>query len=253
MALLAELARELGEPDIAKGDPAERANAVRRALAGKRALIVIDNLETLAEAERLRVFQFLGRLPEGNKAIVTSRRRSDVDARAIRLDRLAQADAFAAAGRDREAQPAPGARQRGRAAGALRADARQPAADPVDGRAVGPGAVPHRGRGVRLPADRAARQRSAGIHLRRPGGELQRERDEGAGRAGALHPACAGQMGGRHRRAGRAGRADRAGRPGRPRLAGRQPRRGELPAAAAGRALPEDAAGPRPWPRPPAG
>ena len=94
MALLAELARELGEADIAKSDPAERANAVRRALAGKRALIVIDNLETLAETERMRVFQFLGRLPEGNKAIVTSRRRSDVDARAIRLDRLAQADTF---------------------------------------------------------------------------------------------------------------------------------------------------------------
>jgi tetratricopeptide (TPR) repeat protein len=89
MALLAELARELGEADIARSDPAERANAVRRALAGKRALIVIDNLETLDETERMRVFQFLGRLPEGNKAIVTSRRRSDVDARAIRLDRLA--------------------------------------------------------------------------------------------------------------------------------------------------------------------
>ncbi len=43
----------------------------------------------------MRVFQFLGRLPEGNKAIVTSRRRSDVDARAIRLDRLALPDALA--------------------------------------------------------------------------------------------------------------------------------------------------------------
>ncbi len=94
MALLAELARELGEADIAKSDPAERANTVRRALAGKRALIVIDNLETLDKTERMRVFQFLGRLPEGNKAIVTSRRRSDVDARAIRLDRLALPDAL---------------------------------------------------------------------------------------------------------------------------------------------------------------
>ena len=94
MALLAELARELGEADIARCDPGERANTVRRALAGKRALIVIDNLETLDETERMRVFQFLGRLPEGNKAIVTSRRRSDVDARAIRLDRLALCDAL---------------------------------------------------------------------------------------------------------------------------------------------------------------
>jgi nucleoside phosphorylase/tetratricopeptide (TPR) repeat protein len=95
MALLAELARELGEADIAKSDPAERANSVRRALAGKRALIVIDNLETLDETERMRVFQFLGRLPEGNKAIVTSRRRSDVDARTIRLDRLLLPEALA--------------------------------------------------------------------------------------------------------------------------------------------------------------
>ncbi|MCX6032975.1 MAG: toll/interleukin-1 receptor domain-containing protein [Chloroflexi bacterium] len=98
MALLAELARELGEADIAKSDPSERANTVRRALAGKRALILIDNLETLVEAERVRVFQFLGRLPEGNKAIVTSRRRSDVDARVIRLDRLALNDALALLG-----------------------------------------------------------------------------------------------------------------------------------------------------------
>ncbi len=95
MALLAELARELGEADIARCDPAERANAVRRALAGRRALIVIDNLETLVDAERMQVFQFLGRLPEGNKAIVTSRRRSDVDARIIRLDRLLLPEALA--------------------------------------------------------------------------------------------------------------------------------------------------------------
>ena len=61
MALLAELARELGEADIAKSDPNERANTVRRALAGKRALFVIDNLETLDETERMRVFQFLAR------------------------------------------------------------------------------------------------------------------------------------------------------------------------------------------------
>lgn len=94
--LLKELAMELGETEIAKGDPNERANAVRRALAGARALIVIDNLETFEESEQSRVFQFLARLPEGNKALVTSRRRRpDVDARAIRLDRLERKDALA--------------------------------------------------------------------------------------------------------------------------------------------------------------
>jgi tetratricopeptide (TPR) repeat protein len=94
MALLAELASALGETDIAKMDPNERVKAVQRALAVKRALLVIDNLETFDERERVRVFQFLGRLPATCKAIVTSRRRADVDARAIRLDRLAQSEAL---------------------------------------------------------------------------------------------------------------------------------------------------------------
>ena len=95
MALLAELARALGEDGIAKIDPNERAKAVTRALTDRRALLVIDNLETFDERERVRVFQFLGRLPVTCKAIVTSRRRADVDARAVRLDRLEQKDALA--------------------------------------------------------------------------------------------------------------------------------------------------------------
>ena len=67
---------------------------LRLALAGKKALIIFDNLETLPEEERVRLFQFLSRLPEGNKAIVTSRRRSDVDARIVRLDRLSHDEAM---------------------------------------------------------------------------------------------------------------------------------------------------------------
>ena len=92
--LLAELACEIGEENIARLDPNERANAVRRALADKRALILIDNVETFAEPERVRLYQFLGRLPNSCKAIVTSRRRSDIDARVIRLDRLALPEAL---------------------------------------------------------------------------------------------------------------------------------------------------------------
>jgi tetratricopeptide (TPR) repeat protein len=94
LALLTELARELGEADLAKIPENERASAVRRALADERALLVIDNVETFAEPERVRLYQFLSRLPHGCKAIVTSRRRADVDARVIRLDRLDKKDAL---------------------------------------------------------------------------------------------------------------------------------------------------------------
>jgi len=93
-SMLNELALELGEGGIPRLVPDERANPLRMAMAGKKTLIVFDNLETLSEDERTRLFQFLSRLPEGNKAIVTSRRRADVDARVIRLDRLSADEAL---------------------------------------------------------------------------------------------------------------------------------------------------------------
>jgi tetratricopeptide (TPR) repeat protein len=94
LAMLDELGKELGADGLEKLAPDERPNELRLALAGKKALIIFDNLETLPEDERTRLFQFLSRLPEGNKAIVTSRRRSDVDARIVRLDRLARDEAL---------------------------------------------------------------------------------------------------------------------------------------------------------------
>ena len=93
MALLAELARELGDENIAKIDPSERAKTVRRLLENQQALIIFDNIETFKELERDRLFQFLKRLPRSCKAIVTSRRRTDVAAEIIRLDRLKPEDA----------------------------------------------------------------------------------------------------------------------------------------------------------------
>ena len=90
LAMLDELGKELGEDGLEKLAPDKRPNELRLALAGKKALIIFDNLETLPEEERTRLFQFLSRLPEGNKAIVTSRRRTDVDARIVRLDRLSR-------------------------------------------------------------------------------------------------------------------------------------------------------------------
>jgi tetratricopeptide (TPR) repeat protein len=94
LAMLDELGKELGEENLERLAPDERPNVLRLALAGKKALIVFDNLETLPEEERTRLFQFLSRLPDGNKAIVTSRRRADVDARIVRLDRLSRDEAM---------------------------------------------------------------------------------------------------------------------------------------------------------------
>ncbi|MFZ5911928.1 MAG: tetratricopeptide repeat protein [Chloroflexota bacterium] len=94
LAMLDELGKELGADGLEKLAPEARPNELRLALAGKKALIIFDNLETLPEDERTRLFQFLSRLPEGNKAIVTSRRRADVDARIVRLDRLARDEAL---------------------------------------------------------------------------------------------------------------------------------------------------------------
>ena len=93
-AILTELGQALGDANIGKSDPVARPQLVRALLARQRVLLVLDNLETLAEAERARVFQFLDRLPLSCKALVTSRRRSDVNARALRLDRLDRAAAL---------------------------------------------------------------------------------------------------------------------------------------------------------------
>jgi len=91
MALLSELARELGESNIERLDPQQRANSLRRSLANYQALLVIDNLETFQDAEQKRVFQFLDKLPASCKALVTSRRRTDTYGGVpIRLDRLQQ-------------------------------------------------------------------------------------------------------------------------------------------------------------------
>jgi tetratricopeptide (TPR) repeat protein len=93
-ALLTELGRELGDEDIEKTDPNVRAAEVRRLLTGVRALIIIDNVETFAEPERVRLYQFLSLLPPSCKAVVTSRRRADIDARVVRLARLQKQDAL---------------------------------------------------------------------------------------------------------------------------------------------------------------
>ena len=105
-SMLNELALELGEEGIPRLSPGERANPLRMAMAGQKNLIIFDNLETLSEEESTRLFQFLSRLPEGNKAIATSRRRRpDIDARAIRLDRMEKKEALQLIGKLAETNP----------------------------------------------------------------------------------------------------------------------------------------------------
>jgi nucleoside phosphorylase/tetratricopeptide (TPR) repeat protein len=90
LELLSGLAREIGEENLERESENKRADSVRRALLDKRVLIVIDNVETFDERERARLYEFLKRLPQGCKAIVTSRRRTDIDARILRLERIDQ-------------------------------------------------------------------------------------------------------------------------------------------------------------------
>ncbi len=88
LEMLNAIARELGQPDLAKSPEAERPEAVLRALREANVLLVLDNLETLPEGDRDQLFAFLNRLPHGCSAIVTSRRRADASAVIVRLDKL---------------------------------------------------------------------------------------------------------------------------------------------------------------------
>jgi len=92
-AILNEIALQLGEEGIPRLASDERANALKLALTTKKTLIILDNLETLNYDDRDHIYQFLTRLPQENKAIVTSRRRDETDARTIRLDQLQEAEA----------------------------------------------------------------------------------------------------------------------------------------------------------------
>ncbi|MGH7946676.1 MAG: AAA family ATPase, partial [Opitutaceae bacterium] len=88
LEMLNAIARELEQPDLAKSPEAERSDAILRALRDADVLLVLDNLENLPEGDRDQLFAFLNRLPRGCSAIVTSRRRADSSAVAVRLDKL---------------------------------------------------------------------------------------------------------------------------------------------------------------------
>ena len=88
LEMLNEIARLLGQPDFAKSLEADRARLILEALTSEQALLILDNLERLAKEDLNQLYTFLSRLPQGCKAIVTSRRRTDIDARIIRLEEM---------------------------------------------------------------------------------------------------------------------------------------------------------------------
>ncbi len=88
LEMLNAISREIGQPELTKSPEAERSEGVLRALRNADALLVLDNLETLPQGDRDELFAFLNRLPRGCSAIVTSRRRADASAVAVRLDKL---------------------------------------------------------------------------------------------------------------------------------------------------------------------
>ena len=90
LEILNAIAREIGQPDLVKLPEVERSPCIHQALQKCAVLLVLDNLETLPKPDLDQLFTFLRRLPQGCKAIVTSRRRTDVDARILRLEKLDQ-------------------------------------------------------------------------------------------------------------------------------------------------------------------
>jgi tetratricopeptide (TPR) repeat protein len=88
--MLSGIARLLGLPHIAEKAETERPALIKAAVQAEKVLLILDNLENLDKAQQNLLFEFVSDLPAGCKAIVTSRRRTDVDARIIRLGKLDQ-------------------------------------------------------------------------------------------------------------------------------------------------------------------
>ena len=94
LEMLNELARELGQPDIAKAPEDQRIRLLLDALRPAQALLILDNLESLTKDDRDQLFTFVKRLPQGCKAILTSRRRIGSGSELLILEKLDQAAAL---------------------------------------------------------------------------------------------------------------------------------------------------------------
>ncbi|MDI1314422.1 DUF4062 domain-containing protein [Prosthecobacter sp.] len=88
--ILSQMARLLGLAHATERPEAERAALIKTALQQEKALYILDNLENLDKPQQDLLYAFLQDLPPTCKALVTSRRRTDVEARLIRLEKLDQ-------------------------------------------------------------------------------------------------------------------------------------------------------------------
>ncbi len=95
LEMLNELARELGKPDINKSPEDQRVRLLHDALRTVRALLILDNLESLTKDDRDRLLTFVKRLPQGCKAILTSRRRIGSGSELLILEQLDETAALA--------------------------------------------------------------------------------------------------------------------------------------------------------------
>jgi tetratricopeptide (TPR) repeat protein len=87
-SLLTAIGVALGRDDIRQQPQTQLTAFIRNLLAGRRVLLVLDNLESLNIAERRAVYDLLELLPITCRALVTSRRRDETAARTLRLDKL---------------------------------------------------------------------------------------------------------------------------------------------------------------------
>ena len=95
LEMLNELARELRQPDITKAPEDQRIRMLLDALRPAQALLILDNLESLPKSDRDQLFTFVKRLPQGCKAILTSRRRIGSGSEELILEQLDEAAALA--------------------------------------------------------------------------------------------------------------------------------------------------------------
>lgn len=95
LGILDEIARALGRDDIPRSTPEDRARLILNALTGTRALLILDNLESLTPEDRERIVEFVSDLPGVCKAILTARRRIGRGINLIELDKLDEAAALA--------------------------------------------------------------------------------------------------------------------------------------------------------------
>ncbi len=85
---LNETARVLGQSGIAKLTGDEKRRALVDVLRSMRTLLIYDNLETLSKEEQEGIADFLRELPQGCKAIITSRRRGGEGGVWLRVEKL---------------------------------------------------------------------------------------------------------------------------------------------------------------------